>query len=492
MKFNWLLQVTVLTLVVYLSGCASPFSLKDDETLRELIYAYKKHENEREEKQKQRLQEEIKSLNVEKSGSHLFVTADLKKASITEVVRRVFDKVKVFDKSIRHRFDNVKPFGYITTRFEKKRLKEALNLILESNWLIAEQQDNVIVIKNDATEGQEVVYQEIVLENLDVETAKTLVESMFSSMGDDTTSNIARGIIPASNTIYLRGAKSKVSEVSQFLVKMDREIPHVTIEVLFVEFNAGELKELGAKLGKFQDGKYGGALNYKKRADMITFSKDLAETGVEYADYLTNFTAAVHILISNDKARLISRPYISTLSGQEATIDLTNDRYIIVDTGEGGSAQQNVQAGVKMKLTPVVLGEHKLQMTVDVEDSQFVTVTPLNVSIEKKKNKATTVMQVEDGQTIIIGGLTSNRRAEVNSGFPYLRKIPILDFFFADRSKEEIEKVVMIYVTPHIWKKPGIRPLIIKPYNMTIEKEAEKFYNEGKDKEGSNKEVPKK
>jgi len=474
MQFNWLLQVTVLTLVVHLSGCASSFSAKDDKELYELINAYGEYETKRQKKQEERLEQEIKTLEVNKLEGLFVVTTDLEKASIPEVVDRVFNDLDAF--GIRYQFDNVKTFGNITTHFKNKPLLEALNLILESNWLIAEQQDNVIVIKNDATKGQEPVFQEIVLENIDVKTAEELVKSMFPSTGDDTTSDVQQGIIFASNTIYLRGAKSRISEVSQFLVKMDRKIPHVTIEVLVVEFNSEELEELGAKLQNFQDGKYSDVnLNYKNRSNIITFSKQLVDGG--YSNFLTSFTAVVDILISKNKARLISRPYISTLSGQTAKIDITSDRYIIVDRENGASAPKSVPAGVVLTIKPVVLGKHKLRMDVNVEDSQFSSITPPNVSLETRKNVAQTIMQVEDGQTIIIGGLTSNRRASGNAGFPVLKDIPILNLFFANQSKNEREKAVMIYVTPHIVWEPGMDSRLVKPYILTdIDGKAKELY----------------
>ena len=120
-----------------------------------------------------------------------------------------------------------------------------------------------------------------------------------------------------------------------------------------------------------------------------------------------------------------------------------------------------------MTITPIVLGNRKLLMKVDIVDSQFSGINLPNVVSEVKENRANTEMQVEDGQTIIIGGLISNRRAWSNSGFPGLRDIPILNLFFARRSNELVEKEVMIYVTPHIWK-PGMVSPLIDPDAMTI------------------------
>ncbi|MDM8561470.1 hypothetical protein [Candidatus Parabeggiatoa sp. HSG14] len=472
MKFNWLLQVTVVTLVIYLSGCTHFSSERDDKEMNELISAYFKYDQEMNERRKKRLAQEIEELTVRGSGNQSVVTATLKEAFIPEVVTRLFEKLakdpvyKEFGNPV---YDDVKPHGKITTHFDNMPLLDALNIILKPSLLVAEQQGNRIVIKNDPTDEESSVYQKVALSNLDLTTATGLLNSMFPAGG------IQQGLLPSSNTLYLKGSKGEVSKASQFLLKMDTNIPHVVIEVFIVEFNVGELQRLGARFSEFADKKFSGSLDYGKGSNAITFNKDLSAEG-GYNNFLTNFKAAVDILINNDKARLISRPYIATLSGQPAEINITSDRWIIVDEASGAAGTQEVQAGVLLKITPTVLAEHKLKMTVNVTDSQFSDITPPNVSVTVDKNHAKTLMQVEDGQPIIIGGLNLNRRAWGNTGFPLLRHIPIVNLFFANRSNSFREKEVMIYVTPHIWKKPGLTAPIVE--FLSTQKNIEKNWYE--------------
>ena len=272
MKFNLLLQVAVLMLIVYLSGCTTS-PAKYDKELTNLISAYLKYDKEMKNKRAERRGRGIKTLTVDKLASPLVVTADLEKASIPEVVRRIFEA-----SGKRFSFDEVKTYGNITANFENLPLLEALNLILKPNLLTAEQQDDIIVVKNDVKEESSTVDLEVALENIDLETAKKFM-GMFSE-------DLKYGTVASSNTIYLRGTKSEVSKVSQFLLKVDQEIPHVVIEVLIVEFNAGELEKLGARLEDLQNGKYGGMnLNYGETSNIIQFSK-IAEAG-EYANFLS-------------------------------------------------------------------------------------------------------------------------------------------------------------------------------------------------------------
>jgi len=451
MKFNSL-GIVMLSLLIYLSGCTTMYS-DDDKELDSLVMAFIKEHEKRLNERAKRHEKGIKILTVdEKSANQFTVTADLEKASISEVVRRIIDASDKFPQ-----FDQVKTYGNITANFKNLPLLQAINLILESNMLVVEQQGNTIVITKNVEEDE--AQLEITLENLNISTAMELLNSMYDS------ENFKQGIIPSSNTIYLKGTKNEISKASQFLLKVDREIPHVFIEVLIVELNTDELQKLGSKFEDLQ-GKYGSGINYGATENILTFSKqttpeggsvDLGYVVADAASILIK--ASVDILIATNKARLISRPYISTLSGQEAVINMTNERHVII-MQQFGSSTQPITAGVNLKITPVVLGNNKLKMTIDVEDSQFTNITLDQVSAEVKKNQAKTIMQVDDGQTIIIGGLVSNRRSWGNSGFPGLRHIPILNLFFANQTKEILEKEVMIYVTPRIWKPGMVSPLI--------------------------------
>jgi len=450
MKFNSL-GIAMLSLLIYLSGCTT-LSFDDDNELKSLVAALIEHDKAKKNEQSKRHEKEIKVLTVKKkSASQFIVTADLEKASISEVVSRIF---KISGQS--HQFDEVKTYGNITANFKNLPLLEALNLILKPNLLVAEQPGDTIVINNDVEKSE--AFLEVTLENINVSTAVGLLNSIYG--GDGSMTSVKHGIIPYSNTIYLKGTKNEVSKISQFLLKVDNEIPHVFIEVLVVEFETGELRKLGAKLEEWQHGKYGlGNLNYGNSSDIIGFSKLTTPEG-GYANFLTSFRASVNILVNSNKARLISRPYISTLSGKTANVKITNVRYILGLNAKGGIVKTPIEAGVTLKITPLVLGDNKLNMTVNVEDSQFSDINLNNVSQEVRKNQASTIMQVDNGQTIIIGGLVSNRRSWGNFGFPGLRDIPILNLFFAEQRKNIIEKEVMIYVTPHIWKPNMVSPMI--------------------------------
>ena len=111
------------------------------------------------------------------------------------------------------------------------------------------------------------------------------------------------------------------------------------------------------------------------------------------------------------------------------------------------------------------MAQDSIRLVISIEDSQFVptsTADPGSVTIEVFKNMGTTVMQVVDGETVIIGGLTRHRAARVNSGIPWLRHVPLLNLFFAKQTEFQSNDEVVIYLTPYILE-PGMETPLVTP-----------------------------
>ena len=241
------------------------------------------------------------------------------------------------------------------------------------------------------------------------------------------------GTVPNTNSIYLTGTKDAVLKTSQLLAKADREVQHIMMEVIIVEFDSTELEKLDANIVNIASKEFSGAnLNFGSFA-----SQNLSLTRTSGANNPTQFTALLDILISEERLFLLSRPYIATLSGKEATINISTDEYVITETSSSGAtitAPMAISSGVIMRITPTLLPDDNIRMNVYVEDSQS-RQSRANVAIQVDKNAATTVMQVNSGETIIIGGLVLNRQIYQNAGVPFLQERSCSESTFCQYSK---------------------------------------------------------
>jgi len=453
--------LALCTLIIFFTGCATAPPIKEDKELNALVKALVKNNEEMKKKWTEQEGKGIIKLLLDKNSDT--VSAELDKALVEDVTRKLLDQ-----SGKPWMLDKAELGGKITASFDNIPFQDALNLILKPAVLSAETVDGVVIIKTGFSgEASEKTDAEIALENISAAAATQLLEGIFPEDPATGGKPIHFGNVAASNTIYLNGPPNEVARALQLLMKADREIEHVVIEVLVIEFATGALEELGTKIQNLQDGMYNNInmdfSGMSQTGNMISFSQLPSDA----TKLLTSFDAAINFLVSDNKARLISRPYIGTLSGQKAQINIASDRYVIVNEANGSVGTQSIQAGVILDITPTVMADGKLRMEIKVEDSQFSSVNVANVSTEVNKNSADTVMQVRDGETIIIGGMMLNRKAWGNSGFPWLRHIPIVNWVFASQENVENEKEVAIYVTPHVWK-PNMRTPIIDPDALTI------------------------
>lgn len=488
-----------LILSVSLFGCITSPPLKEElnsfiedhkkrkaseEDRKDFVKVQEKRKASIKEKKKAIREKGINNLIVEESQGGFTVSVDLDKASIPEVVHRIFEKAPV-----PYLLDDTFLHGNISARFDKLPLLVALNLILKPIMLSAKNEDGIVVIYDELdnenqSDKEQRIQREVVIKNLDTDTVSKLLKGLYPVKTDyfskllktinpeetntDEPRKLNFGFIPDTNTVYLDGTEEDVLKTIKLLAKADREVKHVMIEVIVVDFDSDEFKKLEANITNLASGEFSGVnLKFGSFAGkVINFTRKAG------ANNPTKFTALIDILISDGEAQIISNPYIGTLSGKTAEILITVDRYVITEeaiTGAAITVATPVTSGMIMTIAPTVLPDNKIQMIVDVEDSQFVNAAA-DIAVEVQKNSAKTVMQVEDGQTIIIGGLVLKTRSWENTGFPLLRRIPLLNIFFAKQLGSTTKREVVIYVTPYIMDDTYDQPGVISRDFETLEK----------------------
>ena len=193
------------------------------------------------------------------------------------------------------------------------------------------------------------------------------------------------------------------------------------------------------------------------------------------------YSLTLDTLITQHKARVLSRPRISCLSGKEAKLLVGGQVPIIsgstsggaVTTSTGGGTVEYKDYGVVLKVMPQVNAEGRvhLNLKVEVSEVQPPVSTQNALAYPFTKRTAETELILDDGQTVGIGGLIKQMTAEDLQKFPWLGDIPVLGVFFRHRiaSKglegEAPNKDVELFITltPHIInqlsKQKELRPI---------------------------------
>jgi len=170
------------------------------------------------------------------------------------------------------------------------------------------------------------------------------------------------------------------------------------------------------------------------------------------------YTGILDLLFRKNLGRVIARPYLASLTGKTSALKITEDRSIVVQSAEGGTAvasTKEISSGVELKITPTVHLSGSINMQIEVEESEFLPSTG-NIASSKNTNRAQNIMQVGSGESIIIGGLMLNKRQWSKGGLPWLREVPILNIFTSSQRRTEVDKEVLVVVTPHLYS-PGLR-----------------------------------
>ena len=152
------------------------------------------------------------------------------------------------------------------------------------------------------------------------------------------------------------------------------------------------------------------------------------------------------------KLHILSSPSITTLDNQLAFIESGED---VPYQSIGQLGEVNIQykkAVLKLEVTPNVIDENTLKMHIKVnKDEADFSRTVLGNPTIITKNAETNVIQ-NDGQTIVIGGLSKEASSRSNTGTPFLEDIPGLGYLFKRKSSADRMEELLIFITPHILK----------------------------------------
>ncbi len=169
----------------------------------------------------------------------------------------------------------------------------------------------------------------------------------------------------------------------------------------------------------------------------------------------------IHAIEEDVRTNTLSAPRILTLSGQEAVI-LVGEKYPILETNISGTSGTSTTTldyyqdiGIQLYVVPQISGDEKfVNMIIHPVISSFTQTVGTNAYPRLVTREAETQVLMEDGETIIIGGLLKDVKSRGKIGIPILSDIPLIGALFTTRTTD-IEKIdLLIFITTRI-VKPG-------------------------------------
>ena len=226
----------------------------------------------------------------------------------------------------------------------------------------------------------------------------------------------------------------------------------VNLSALVIDISGKDARDLGVKYGVAKEISLDGGV------PKITFgTAGDFYGGMDWQDYthhpFQNVDFMIQALASQNKIKVLSRPNITTMSGEEAEI-LIGGELPIPTSKDGEISVEWKPYGIKLKIKPQVDQESKITSKVEAEVSGIDASVSIPTSAGKIpgliSRKASTMLSVPDGQTMAIGGLMNSDESKVITKVPILGDIPIIGEFFKHTSTSKDKRELMILITPTI------------------------------------------
>jgi type IV pilus assembly protein PilQ len=399
--------------------------------------------------------------------------------------------------------------GSVTLRLKDVPWDQALDIILQAKNLGLRKSGNVILIApKDELNAKEKTELESKLQIAALEPLRTQSfqlnyvkaddvakgitgQSASSGGGGANTSRIlsTRGSVvsePRTNQLFVSDIPSKLEEVQQLIAKIDVPVRQVLIESRIVIADDSFGRSLGVRLGGADlRGTRGGVPGYSVGGDnRITVGGNLNAVGaqtqqttgtVAFADTqfvnlpasgqngfnpatlaLSLFGASanrflnleISALEADGKGKVVSSPRVITADQQKALIEQGEELPYQVSTSSGATAVQFRKANLKLEVTPQVTPEGNVILDVDVTKDSVGRDTANGFAINTKHVK--TQVLIENGGTVVIGGIFEQNDREDITKVPFLGDIPYVGNLFKTRKTSSAKTELLIFLTPKV------------------------------------------
>ena len=400
--------------------------------------------------------------------------------------------------------------GTVTLRLKDVPWDQALDIIMQSKGLGVRKNGNVLwIAPKDELAAKEQVELESKKKLAELEPLRTQsfqlnytkseevakgLTGQTSAQGNTAGNQATRILSPRgsvifearTNQLFVSDIPSKLEEIQSLIAKIDIPVRQVLIEARIVEADDKFGRSLGVKLGGSDfRGRTGGvpgfsvggnnlvtiggnynavggqtnqatALNYSDTqfVNLPANTNALGATAATFALSLFGATAnrflnlELSALEAEGKGKIVSSPRVITADQVKALIEQGEELPYQAATSSGATQIQFRKANLKLEVTPQITPEGNVILDVDVNKDSVGRNTVAGFAIDTKHVK--TQVLVENGGTVVLGGIfTQTERDEINK-VPLLGDIPYLGLLFQNKARIVNKTELLVFITPKI------------------------------------------
>lgn len=376
--------------------------------------------------------------------------------------------------------------GNITLRLNDVPWDQALDIILTTQGLDKRQNGNILLIDKSAAfvaRENEALKEQLAAKKLAPVRSELLqinyakAADIATMLKDKSNSLLSeRGTLSVdtrTNTIWLQDTDQQIEEVRKLVQQLDVAVKQVVIEARIVDISKQCEEDLGVRFGVSKPTHLSGTLsganqlaqgvtpaNVTPLADRLNVDLSALPTaglgspasiGIALAKLGDGILLDLELsaLESIGNAQIIASPRLMTTNQQSATIQSGQDIPYQQATSSGATAVAFKKAVLSLKVTPQITPDNKLLMdlliTQDADSGQRVNGVPIILT----KSIQTNVL-VNNGQTIVLGGIYKQDKNNVITRVPFLGGLPLVGHLFSRTQTKGDNEELLIFITPRI------------------------------------------
>ncbi len=361
--------------------------------------------------------------------------------------------------------------GKVTLTFDKPvPWDQVLDLVLKMNGLGMVYEGDIIRIATLKTlRAEQEERQAALAAKQKLERQKKILEPMTTAYIPVNYANAKSDVLPhitvtkgrgnvtvdtRNNQIIITDIAEKIKEAREIVKKIDKVTPQVMIEARIVEATDTFSREIGTQWeisGTRTDSSLGGALGFDMSATNPPTSS-LGSIGITFQRLVGNQFQIVDAKLSASESegnvKIISAPKILTLDNKPAKIKQGLAYPYNKLDADGNTTTEFKDIALELEVTPHITPDDRVTMKIVIKNNEIGAVINNQISFTTKE--AYTELLVNDGDTIVIGGIRKTRKDLNETGLPFLRKIPVLGWLFKLDSRENSTDELLIFITPRV------------------------------------------
>ncbi|QCP61151.1 DNA uptake porin HofQ [Pantoea sp. SO10] len=362
--------------------------------------------------------------------------------------------------------------GRLSLRLDNVGWDHALALVTQLAKLTVVQEEGVLLVYPESWQQQQAQQEKVEreeekqqtpLEQQTVTLHYASASDIYRSLQAERSLMTPRGSVTVdsrTNSLLLRDTAEALRDTERWLKALDLPLEQVELAAHIVTINEEHLRELGVNWGTSPAEVVTQALRNPLLEIPLAVSNPAFRAGVtlgQVSGELLNLELSA--LEQENQIEIIASPRLFTSHQQTASIKQgTEIPYEVKSGNSGATAIEFKEAVLGMEVTPVVLGNGRIQLklrlsqnlpgrSVNIGDNQVLSID---------KQEIETQVTLRDGETLALGGIFQQQRTQSEKRVPWLGDMPLLGNLFRQQTDEQKKKELVIFITPRLVREAAL------------------------------------